>query len=92
MWTDALDAMGLTYGYPQGAYYVYVNVGSTGLTGAAFARRLREDHRVIIGSGGSIGSEWERYVRGSLAVPSETLREGLARVADAVARSRKAPV
>lgn len=90
MWIDALDAMGLTYGYPQGAYYVYVNLGSTGLTGAEFARRLREEHRVIIGSGGNIGSEWERYVRGSLAVPSESLREGLARMADAVARYRRA--
>jgi aminotransferase len=86
---EALDAMGLTFGQPQGAYYVYINVASTGLTGREFAARLREDYKVIMGSGGSIGREWEGYLRGSLAVPTDELRDGLARVADAVARYRK---
>jgi len=90
LWMDALNGMGLTYGHPQGAYYLYVNVSSTGLTGPEFARRLREDYRVIIGSGGSIGPEWETYVRGSLAVPFESLRAGLERVAEAVTRFRQA--
>jgi len=89
MWMEALDAMGLTYGQPQGAYYVYINVASTGLTGREFAARLREEYKVIMGSGGSIGREWEGYLRGSLAVPTDELRDGLARVADAVARYRK---
>ena len=90
MWIQALDAMKITYGCPQGAYYVYMNVASTGLTGREFARRLREDYNVILGSGGSIGSEWEPYLRGSLAVPTSMLQEGLTRVAEAVERHRKA--
>ncbi len=89
LWIDSLTAMGLTFGYPQGAYYVYINVGSTGLTGAEFARRLREEYRVIIGSGGRIGREWESYVRGSLAIPLAELRDGLQRVGDAVGRFRQ---
>ncbi len=90
MWIQALDAMKITYGCPQGAYYVYLNVVSTGLTGREFARRLREDYNVILGSGGNIGSEWEPYLRGSLAVPTSMLQEGLTRVAEAVERYCKA--
>lgn len=90
MWIQTLEATGLTYGSPQGAYYVYINVASTGLTGRQFAQRLREDYNVILGSGGNIGSEWEPYLRGSLAVPTRALQEGLTRVADAVERYRKA--
>ena len=89
LWIDSLNAMGLTYGYPQGAYYVYINVSSSGLTGAEFARRLRDEYQVVIGSGGRIGREWEGYVRGSLAVPLASLREGLQRVGEAVHRFRQ---
>ena len=67
-----------------------MNVASTGLTGREFARRLREDYNVILGSGGNIGSEWEPYLRGSLAVPTSMLQEGLTRVAEAVERYGKA--
>jgi bifunctional pyridoxal-dependent enzyme with beta-cystathionase and maltose regulon repressor activities len=67
-----------------------MNVTSTGLTGREFARRLREDYNVILGSGGNIGSEWEPYLRGSLAVSTSMLQEGLTRVAEAVERYRKA--
>ncbi len=86
LWLNALDAAGLTYGRPQGAYYVYINVGSTGLTAEGFSRRLREEYGIAIGSGGGIGREWEMYVRGSLAVPTTQLREGLDRLTDAVGR------
>jgi aminotransferase len=90
MWMEALDGMGLTYGRPQGAYYLYINIAATGLTAAEFSRRVRDEYRLVIGSGGRIGPEWDAYVRGSLAVPTETLREGLARLADAVRRYRDA--
>lgn len=90
MWMETLDGVGLTYGRPQGAYYLYINVAATGLTAAEFSRRVREEYRLVIGSGGRIGTEWDSYLRGSLAVPTETLREGLARLAEAVRRYRDA--
>jgi len=90
LWIEALDGMGLSYGRPQGAYYIYINVGATGLSAAEFGQRVREEYRLVIGSGGRIGPEWDSYVRGSLAVPTETLREGLARFAEAVHRYRDA--
>lgn len=89
LWLEALDVAGLTYGRPQGAYYVYIDVGSTGLTGVEFSRRLREEYGIAIGSGGSIGGEWQTYVRGSLAIPTAELREGLGRLSDAVSRFKR---
>lgn len=89
MWMEALDAMGLPYNRPQGAYYVYLDVSPTGLTGREFGQRLRQDHNIILGSGGAIGTEWASYLRGSLAVPRDVLREGLGRLAEAVERCRR---
>lgn len=89
LWMEALDAGGLTYGRPQGAYYVYFNVASTGLTGREFSERLRRDYHIILGSGGAIGGDWASYLRGSLAVPSDPLREGLDRLTQAVERYRR---
>jgi aminotransferase len=91
LWLEALDAVGLSYGRPQGAYYVYIDVAPTGLTASEFSRRLREEYGVVIGSGGAIGGEWQSYIRGSLAVPTRELREGLNRLIDAVKRLTRAP-
>ena len=49
----ALDRMGLTYGRPRGAFYVYANVSSTGLAASEFCVRLLEDARVMIFPGRS---------------------------------------
>ncbi len=84
LWIEHLTAMGLSFGNPQGAYYVYLNTAATGLDAADLAQRLRRDHRIVLGSGGSIGAEWRHYMRGSLAVPTETLRCGLERLGSAV--------
>jgi aminotransferase len=90
LWIDYLRRIGLTFGYPQGAYYIYFNTSTVGLTGAEFARRLRQDHGVIIGSGGKIGADWRHYLRGSLAVPQDALRTGLERLGAAVAELKRA--
>jgi len=92
LWIERLTAMGLTFGYPQGAYYVYINVSNTGLSAADFAKRLRGEHQIVLGSGGSIGPEWQSYVRGSLAVPYDVLRGGLERIGHAVEQLKRARI
>jgi aminotransferase len=87
-WMEQLAALGLSYGYPQGAYYVYFNVSSTGLSAPEFSRRLANDYGVVIGSGGVPGEM--TYLRGSLATPMDKLREGFGRMAEAVANFRQA--
>jgi len=88
-WMKSLDAMGLSYSNPQGAYYVYVNVSATGKTGAEFSRLLREKYNVVLGSGSNTGEETKYYLRGSLATSLDILKQGLERVAEAVVQCRQ---
>jgi len=79
-WMESLDEMGLTYGVPRGAYYIFVSITSTGLSSEQFVAALREEARVVVGSGAHYGEEGEGYVRVSLAVPFSLLEEGLDRM------------
>ena len=88
LWTDSLDAMGLTYGYPKGAYYVMANITSTGLTSQEFASVMRDEARVVVGGGGKSDPFNEGYVRLSIATPYDKLQEGLDRMAPVVAKYR----
>lgn len=89
MWMSALDEMGLTYGRPKGAYYVMFNVTSTGLSSRDFAQAMRNDAKVIIGSGGGPTDQSnEGYNRGSFAVPTKQLEEGLARMIPVVRKMK----
>lgn len=87
IWRRGLDAMGLGYAVPQGAYYVFFDTAATGLTPAEFSRRMREA-KVIVGAGGGSGPFTPTYVRGSLVVPAADLEEGLARMQAVVERAR----
>jgi aminotransferase len=85
LWMQALDAMGLPYGRPRGAYYIMPHVGSTGLTSQEFAKALREEGNVMIGgAGGATDPYNEGFVRCSLALPYAKLEEGLERMAAVV--------
>jgi aminotransferase len=84
MWMDALDGMGLTYGMPKGAFYIFANVTSTGMTGTEFARALREEAKVLVGAGDSSGNN--DYVRVSFNAGADVLQEGLARMGEAVTK------
>jgi aminotransferase len=84
IWMDALDEMGLTYGLPKGAFYIFANVTPTGMTGTEFSRALRQEARVLAGAGASAGND--DYVRVSFNAGVDQLQEGLARMSAAVAR------
>jgi aminotransferase len=84
MWMEALDEMGLTYGLPKGAFYIFANVTSTGMTGTEFAKALRDEAKVLLGAGDSAGNN--DYVRVSFNAGADLLQEGLARMSTAVAR------
>jgi aminotransferase len=88
LWMEGLDAMGLTYGQPQGAFYLMVNITSTGKTSEQFAQALLAEERVLVGAGNSSGEEGEGYVRVSFNAPADKLQEGLKRMQRAVTRWR----
>ncbi|MFW5772900.1 MAG: pyridoxal phosphate-dependent aminotransferase, partial [Phototrophicaceae bacterium] len=51
LWLETLDAVGLPYGEPQGAYYVFIDIRPTGLTSAQFVQRAREEARLVLQPG-----------------------------------------
>lgn len=79
VWMEALDAMGLPYLRPKGAYYVFFDVRPTGLDAKSFVRRAGDEAAVTLGTGG--GGAGEGWIRGSLMQRSPHLEEGLDRLA-----------
>lgn len=83
---EALGSMGLPCSKPGGAFYVFPDVGPTGLSGEAFARRLLEEERVAVVPGRAFGPSGEGFVRMSYAVSPQRLEEALERIGRFVGR------
>jgi aminotransferase len=82
-----LDAMGIPYAEPQGAFYVYANVASTGIGGTVFCERLLREGRVMIYPGSIYGDYTDDFVRMSLT--THRIPEAMSRmktVVDAIRR------
>ncbi len=45
---QAMDEMGLTYGHPGGAFYLYTNISNTGLNAEQFCETLLREGRVLL--------------------------------------------
>jgi aspartate/methionine/tyrosine aminotransferase len=84
-----LDRMGLAYSRPNGAFYVYADVSSTGLSASEFCIRLLNDARVMIFPGSLFGDHCDDYVRISLLQPMPRIEEALRRM-EAVVAAMKA--
>ncbi|MDG4889768.1 pyridoxal phosphate-dependent aminotransferase [Mesorhizobium sp. WSM4887] len=75
-----LDQIGFTYAKPQGAFYVYADVSSTGLTASDFCERLLLEGRVMTYPGGISGDETDEFIRLSLTQPIARITEALRRM------------
>ena len=71
---------GITCRKPAGAFYVFPNVSSLGMTSKAVEKRLLEEAGVAALAGTSFGSGGEGYLRLSYANSRENLREALNRI------------
>ena len=70
---------------PEGAFYLYVDVSHTGMSGAEFCHRLLEEHQVAVTPGDDFGSYLhERYVRFAYTTGEEAIRMGLERIGAAL--------
>ncbi len=78
---QALDGMGLSYGHPGGAFYIYANVSSTGMGSPDFCRRLLREGRVMIFPGTLFGDEREDHIRIGYLQPLDRIREATERMA-----------
>lgn len=83
----ALSDMGLDFIYPAGAFYVYVDVTSTGMSAPEFCLRLLGDTGIMISPGTLFSpDEGERYMRMSMLVPSDRMTGALERMEAAIKR------
>jgi aspartate/methionine/tyrosine aminotransferase len=73
---------------PEGAFYVLVDVSRHATDTFALAMRLRDEAKVITAPGESFGPQCAGLLRLSFASDPEVLREGVARIAAHLARSR----
>lgn len=77
---DRLNAMGLTCFEPEGAFYVFPSIKSTGLTSEEFCERLIYSHRVAVIPGSAFGKCGNGYVRISYAYSIRNIQQALDRI------------
>ena len=78
----ALNAAGLDTLMPQGAFYLFTDIRSTGLTSQEFAVRLLEEKSVACVPGSAFGACGEGFVRFSYATAMEKLEVASVRIAE----------
>jgi aspartate/methionine/tyrosine aminotransferase len=76
-----LDADGIGYARPSGAFYLMVDVSAAGEPSEELALRLLREQRVAVVPGSAFGSGGEGYVRVSLAAAADAIEAGLGRLA-----------
>ena len=72
---NRMNQMGLRTAMPEGAFYVFANITSTGLDSFTFATRLLKEAHVCCIPGNAFGPAGEGFVRISYAYSLERLRE-----------------
>jgi len=89
-----LDAMGIPYAEPQGAFYVYANFSVVGIPASQFCERLLAEGKVMIYPGQMYGDYTDDFVRMSLTQTVERIKEAMSRiqtVVNTIRAERKTP-
>ena len=77
---DRLNRMGLHCFSPQGAFYAFPSIKTTGLSSQQFGERLLEEKRVAVVPGDAFGACGEGFVRISYSYSVSHLKEALDRI------------
>jgi aminotransferase len=85
---DGLNAAGLPTFEPEGAFYCFPDVTSTGLSSEDFAQTLLEEEHVACVPGDAFGPSGAGYVRCSYATALEDIEEAVTRITRFVDRRR----
>ncbi|OZC02555.1 pyridoxal phosphate-dependent aminotransferase [Rubricoccus marinus] len=78
---DGLREAGLPTFEPEGAFYCFPDITSTGLTSEEFAQQLLMEEKVACVPGGAFGPSGEGYLRCSYATSMENVQEATKRIA-----------
>ena len=77
---DALNSIGLTCHNPQGTFYVFPSIKSTGKSSLDFAQGLLKKEKVALVPGTAFGKSCSDHVRISYASSYENLKEAVSRI------------
>lgn len=77
---DELNKMGLTCFEPEGAFYVFPSIQSTGLTSEEFCERLLKEKHVAVVPGNAFGESGEGFIRISYCYSIKHITEALKRM------------
>ena len=77
---DGLNQLGLRCFEPEGAFYVFPSVRSTGLTSEEFCEKLIYQKRVAVVPGSAFGASGEGFVRISYCYSTKHIVEALERM------------
>ncbi|MDD9148702.1 MULTISPECIES: aminotransferase [unclassified Sporolactobacillus] len=76
----SLNEMGLACHNPEGAFYTFPSIESTGFSSEQFAKKLLQAEKVVVVPGNAFGSGGEGYVRCSYATSMAQLQEAMTRM------------
>ncbi|MBP1928806.1 aminotransferase [Methanolinea mesophila] len=77
---DGLNRIGLSCHVPEGAFYAFPSVASTGMSDHEFAERLLKEEHVGVVPGSVFGEGGKDHLRCAYAVSREDLKEALKRM------------
>ena len=77
---ERLNNLGLVCHKPQGAFYAFPSVKSSGLSSLDFAQKLLKEEKVAVVPGTAFGSEYNDYIRISYASSFDNLKEAFVRM------------
>ena len=84
----ALNDIGLPCHMPQGAFYVFPSIKSTGMKSMDFAKDLLNKKKVALVPGSAFGQELDDFIRISYASSYDNLKEAVARIDEYLKESK----
>lgn len=78
--TKGFNRIGLPTHLPQGAFYIFPDIRSTGLTSDQFCVQLLEEQKVACVPGTAFGDAGEGFIRVSYAYSIDHIREAIERI------------
>jgi aminotransferase len=77
---EGLRKIGIECFEPEGAFYIYPNIGKFGLSSEEFCERLLYEHKCAIVPGTAFGESGEGFARISYAYSVKHIKEALKRI------------
>lgn len=86
---DGLDAMGLNYGDPRGAFFFWTNSAPTGIHATELSYLILSEGKVLIFPGTGFGEKWGGYLRISILQHTDKIKTALDRMKTVVEQYRR---